>query len=235
MTLAVLLAALALVLSALRLGGLRVLLRWLLPLLALLATLRGGLTVACAAGVSVLAWQAGLARYLGRRRLQRLRIAAEEPIQAMFEQASLYGSAELCALAALPACSGELKVIWQQALADWLRGGTSEAAFAAIGHQYDIPLLVRLARALSLSRHTGAPLDHHLAVLLEDTSEDRREVSSLEGETLPYYVVTVAMASLLLLLGLALAARGADPLPWVLVITLLTGGVVPLVSASLLP
>ncbi len=234
MTAALALAALACLAGSFAAAGGRATLRWLLPLAALLASSRAGAAVALAAAASIALWQAGLSRYLALRRRARLQTAAEEPIQAMFEQASLYGSAELCALAALPACSAALRPLWQGALADWLRGGTSEAAFAHAGRSFGIPLLIRLARALALSRHTGSPLDRHLAVLLEDAADDRRETADVEGETLPYVVVTVLMASALLLLGLIEAVEG--PLvPWLTCLALTTGGTIPLLASALLP
>lgn len=235
MTGALIVAALALLAASLATAGTTATLRWLLPLATLLVTLSAGALIALVAASSSALWQAGLMRYLRYRRREGLRTAAEEPIQAMFEQASLYGSAELCALAALPACSEELRPLWQNALADWLRGGTSEAAFARVGTSSDIPLLVRLARALALSRHTGSPLDRHLAVLLEDAADDRRETASVEGETLPYFVVTTLMATGLLLLGLTLSAEGKTSLPWLVCLALATGGTVPLLAAALLP
>jgi hypothetical protein len=235
MTAALITSALVLLAVTLKTGGLRAAAGLVLPLVALAWALRSGPAIALAAAAATGLWQSGMRRYLARRRLERLRTAAEEPIQAMFEQASLYGSAELCALAALPACSAELRPLWLGALADWLRGGTSEAAFAAAGKQAGVPLLVRLARALALSRHTGSPLDRHLAVLLEDAADDRREAAGLEGETLPYFVVTALMATGLLLLGLVLAGRGAAPLPWLLCAALVTGGGVPPLAAALLP
>ncbi len=232
---AVLLAAVALLGTLFATGGARRMLRFLPPLAALAVALASGLAVALAAAASLALWQAGLAEYLRHARRRRLAVAAEEPIQAMFEQASLYGSAELCALAALPACSEDLRPLWQSALADWLRGGSSEAAFAEAGQRAGIGLLVRLARALSLSRHTGSPLDRHLAVLLEDAADDRREVASVEGETLPYFVVTALMATALLLVGLVLAAEGNAPVPWLITLALLTGGGVPYLASALLP
>jgi len=230
-----LVAAAAACLVLLRNRGPRALIPWALPLAALVASHRGGSLVAIGAALGAAAWQEGLRRYLAHRRLQRLQTAVEDPIQAMFEQASLYGSAELCALAALPACSAGLRPLWQEALADWLRGASSEGAFARAGHRAKIPLLVRLARALALSRHTGSPLDRHLAVLLEDAADDRRERASVEGETLPYFVVTALMATGLLGLALAFAAGGYAPVPWLVAIALLTGGGVPLIAAALLP
>ncbi len=235
MTGALLLASLALLGTSLATAGARAALRWLPPLAALAATLTSGAAVGLAAAGSVALWQAALARYLRHMRRRRLQAAAEEPIQAMFEQASLYGSAELCALAALPACNEALRPLWQAALADWLRGGTSEAAFAAAGRRAGIPLLIRLARALALSRHTGSPLDRHLAVLLEDAADDRREMASVEGETLPYFVITALMATGLLLAGLFLAAEGRAPLPWLVALALATGGAVPWLASALLP
>ncbi len=235
MTAALPLAAIALLLARLKLAGPRRTLTFILPLAALVAALRSGPLLALLAALSAGLWQAGALRYLAHTRLAHLRAAAEEPIQAMFEQASLYGSAELCALAALPACSEPLRPLWQSALADWLRGRTSEAAFAAVGHRAHIPLLVRLARALALSRHTGSPLDRHLAVLLEDAADDRRETASVESEALPYFVVTVLMASCLLLLGLVLSASGRATLPWLLALALATGGGVPFLASALLP
>jgi hypothetical protein len=232
---AVLLAAVALLGASLATGGARRMARFLPPLVALAVALASGLAVALAAAASVALWQAGLRQYLRHARLRRLAVAAEEPIQAMFEQASLYGSAELCALAALPACSDDLRPLWQSALADWLRGGSSEAAFADVGQRAGIGLLVRLARALALSRHTGAPLDRHLAVLLEDAADDRREVASVEGETLPYFVVTGLMATALLFTGLVLAAEGNAPIPWLIALALVTGGGVPYLASALLP
>ncbi len=230
-----LVAATAALASGLATGGPKALLRWLPPVAASVAARPSGALVALAAGLAVGLWQSGVGRYLAHRRLQALRAAAEEPIQAMFEQASLYGSAELCALAALPACNAGLRPLWQAALADWLRGGTSEAAFARLGRESAIPLLVRLARALALSRHTGSPLDRHLAVLLEDAADDRREMAAVEGETLPYFVVTSLMATGLLVLGLWLALRGDPALPWLVCAGLVTGGGVPLLAAALLP
>ncbi len=234
MTAALVLAASAFLAASLAAGGRKAALRRLLPLAAFLATLKSGGSLALATAASTALWQAGLGRYLALRRRARLCAAAEEPIQAMFEQASLYGSAELCALAALPACSADLRPLWQGALADWLRGGTSEAAFAQVGRRFRIPLLIRLARALALSRHTGSPLDRHLAVLLEDASDDRREAADVEGETLPYFVVTVLMASALLLLGLIEAVEG-PALPWLTCLALVTGGAIPLLASALLP
>jgi len=228
-------AAAALLLAALVRSGPRGAARYLVPTAALCLGLPSGPVVMLTAFVCAGLWQHGVLLYLRRRRLQRLRTAAEEPIQAMFEQASLYGSAEHCALAALPACSAELRPIWQQALADWLRGGTSEEAFADVGQAYRIPLLVRLARALALSRHTGSPLDCHLGVLLEDAAEDRQAVAGIEGETLPYFVATALMASALFGMALVFAAEGRTAVAWLLVVALATGGVVPLVSAALLP
>lgn len=235
MTGALIMAGLVLLFATLWTRGPRAVALLVPPLAAFAWSLPAGPWLALVAAAATALWQGGVRHYLARRRRERLRRAAEEPIQAMFEQASLYGSAELCALAALPACSTDLRPLWQAALADWLRGGTSEAAFATAGLRAGLPLLVRLAGALALSRHTGSPLDRHLAVLLEDAADDRRERTSVEGETLPYFVVTALMATGLLLLGLVLAGRGDAQLPWLLGTALATGGGVPPLAAALLP
>lgn len=230
-----LVTALALLGSACRLGSWRLAGRWLAPAAAFVWVQPQGLGPALAAAVGVVLWQAGLLAFLRRRRLGALCEAAEEPVQAMFEQASLYGSAEHCALAALPACSAALRPIWQRALAEWLRGSASEESFAKAGHDAGIPLLVRLARALSLSRHNGTPLARHLAVLLEDSTEERRYRRESEGEALPFFIVTFAMASVLLAVGLADAHVGAGPVLPLALVALLSAGGAAYVAALILP
>ena len=60
-------------------------------------------------------------------------------------------------------------------------------------------------------------------------------MAAVEGETLPYFVVTSLMATGLLVLGLWLACHGASSLPWLVCAGLVTGGGVPLLAAALLP
>jgi len=230
-----LVVATALLLSAFCTAGWRGVSNWLAPAATLLWEWHAGLGLSLVAAGAVRAWHSGIASYVRRRNLLSLCRAAEEPVQAMFEQASLYGSAEHCALAALPACTGRLRALWQRALAQWLRGSVSEEAFAAVGKEQGIPLLVRLARALALSRHTGSPLAHHLAVLLEDSAEDRRHRQLQEAEYLPVFVVTLGMAGALLAFALLQATRGSGPLGDLALVALVTAGAVPPLIARLLP
>ncbi len=217
-----------------RLGGPGRLLPFLLPVLAFAIDARAGILAAAVAALSVRLFEETLAVLVRRRRLERLRDAAEEPIQAMFEQASLFGSAELCALAALPACSGSLRPVWQRALAQWLRGGASEDAFRQVGREASLPLLVQLGRALSLSRRSGTPLARHLAILLEDAAEDRRRRHEASAQTFPYFAVTTALAGVVLLAAAAVLAQGAGLDYWIAVAALPTAGGIPLATAQLL-
>jgi hypothetical protein len=205
------------------------------PALAFILDARAGVLAAVAAGVSVRLFEATLVALVRRRNLERLRNAAEDPIQAMFEQASLFGSAELCALAAVPSCNEALRPVWQRALAQWLRGGASEHAFRDVGREASLPLLVHLGRALSLSRRSGTPLARHLAILLEDAAEDRRWRHEAGAQTFPYFAVTAALAGVVLLAAATVLAEGVGVDYWIALAALLTAGGIPLATAGLLP
>lgn len=235
MTIIALLMACACLMAQWRVGGAKGL--WLLigPCLTLLLDVRSGMFAAILAAISVRLFEEMLRQLALRRRLERLRDASEEPIQAMFEQASLFGSAELCALASLPACGPVLRPIWQRALALWLRGSASEEAFREIGRREGLPLLVQLGRALSLSRRSGTPLARHLAVLLEDAAEDRRRRREAQGQSFPYFAVTAALAAIVLLGAIGVLATNAGLDTYVAVAVLVSAGLVPLATVRLLP
>ncbi|MDA8344949.1 MAG: hypothetical protein M0Z66_05640 [Thermaerobacter sp.] len=207
------------------------------PLATFLVASRSGLLSGAIAAVSLRLFEQTLSLLAKRRRLERLRDAAEEPIQAMFEQASLFGSAELCALAALPACGPRLRPVWQRALAEWLRGSASEEAFRTVGRSEGLPLLVQLGRALSLSRRSGTPLARHLAVLLEDAAEERRRRHEAGAQTFPFFAVTAGLAGVVLLGSVWVLAQGQGVglTYWIAIAALLTSGSIPLATAQLLP
>lgn len=205
------------------------------PFVALVLAVRSGLLGGVVAAVAVRLFEETLTLLGRRRRLERLRDASEEPIQAMFEQASLFGSAELCALAALPACGPRLRLLWQRALAEWLRGSASEDAFRQVGRAHGLPLLVQLGRALSLSRRNGTPLARHLAILLEDAAEDRRRRRAAESQTFPYFAATAALAGIVLAAAVWALAAGVGADHWIAIAALLTAGSIPLATARLLP
>lgn len=235
MTVVGVLCALSVLCTAQRLGSSQAVLRWIGPIATFLWVLERGWPVKLAAPLCVMLWQSGLSCHLRSRRLRALQEAAEEPVQAMFEQASLFGSAEHCALAALPACSAALRPIWQRALADWLRGGASEESFARAGGVANLPLLVRLARALALSRHTGTPLSRHLAVLLEDASEERRRQREREQEAMPFFVITLLMASALMALALWNVRSSAGPEQSLALAAMATAGLATYAAARIVP
>lgn len=233
---AALVTAVAFLIVQAGLSGVRRVAPAVLPLAAFLWAARSGLAGAVVAALSVRLFEQALVILARRQRLERLRDGAEDPIQAMFEQASLFGSAELCALAALPACGPGLRPIWQRALAEWLRGSASEEAFRATGRAEGIPLFVQLGRALSLARRSGTPLARHLAVLLEDAAEDRRRRHEAQGQTLPYFVVTTVLAGIVLGGALfVLSGSHAGVEHWIAEVAAGSAGGIPFATARLLP
>lgn len=214
-------------------GGARPELGRLVPTLVVtLLCLPAGPVYAGVLAVSTALWLMSLRRMAGARRRERLAEACQEPLQAMFEQASLLGNAEHCAVSATEACPGDLRPLWQLAIADWARGAAADEAFARVAARAGLWPLERLARALALTRHTGTPLARHLAVLLEDVAEDLRLRREARGAVWPFAVATLVLAGAVLLEAIWIGAQGGGSVPLLAAVAGLTAGGAPLLAAE---
>lgn len=195
-------------------------------------TLSAGVPYALCASVSMGLWLLAIARLGRRRRREMLAEACQEPLQAMFEQATLLGNADHCAVAALGACPKELRPVWELAVADWARGASADEAFAHAGAAHSLGPLERLARALALTRHTGTPLSRHLAVLLEDVAEDLRLRRESQAAVWPFAIATGLLAGAVLVEVIWIGAQGGGPVPVLAAVSGLTAGGAPLLTAA---
>lgn len=226
------LAAMAALLLTWVLLGRRGPLHHLIPVVAVFGlTLPAGIPYALLSGVSVVLWLLAIARLGRRRRRETLAEGCQEPLQAMFEQATLLGNADHCAVSALGACPKELRPVWERAVADWARGASADEAFAHAGAMHSLGPLERLARALALTRHTGTPLSRHLAVLLEDVAEDLRLRREAQSAVWPFAIATGLLAGGVLVEVIWVGAQGGGPVPVLAAVSGLTAGGAPLLAA----
>lgn len=195
-------------------------------------TMPAGPGYALMTATSCALWLVAFQRIADRRHRDRMADACQEPLQAMFEQASLLGNAEHCAIAAADACPEGLQGLWRLALADWLRGASADEAFAQVARHHRLPPLERLARALALTRHTGTPLARHLAVLLEDVAEDLRLQREARSAVWPFALATAFLAAAVLLEVVFVGIGGGGPAPGLAALAGLTAGGAPLLVAE---
>lgn len=213
-------------------GGRGPILRLLPSFAALSLTMPAGVGYALVTAGSCALWLLAFRRIADRRRRDRMADACQEPLQAMFEQASLLGNAEHCAVGATGSCPEGLRYLWQLAIADWARGASADEAFARVAHRHGLPPLERLARALALTRHTGTPLARHLAVLLEDVAEDLRLHREARSAVWPFALATAFLAGAVLIEVVVIGMRGGGPLPGLAALAGLTAGGAPLIVAE---